>query len=163
MLCEQSTIWDPFGSFHVGWLRSRCSLSIRTHLPQGFGRCRCYVRFLDLSSEASSANILLNVVCEVGCIIRLASHFFGHIGRVVGGFSSFFLQNEEGQNHKYFICIYLHINLLRGLFMARFINTLGVGVWELGRRFNSHLSWWVGDFWYLDLEELEVHYKRVSM
>ena len=40
--------------------------------------------------------------------------------------------------------------------MARFINTPGVGVWELGRRFNSHLSWWVGDFWYLDLEELEV-------
>ena len=76
-------------------------------------------------------------------------------------------QNEEGQNHKYFICIYLHIymhwlNLLKGLFMARFINTLGVGVWELGRRFNSHLSWWVGDFWYLDLEELEVHYNIIS-
>ena len=81
-------------------------------------------------------------------------------------------QNEEGQNHKYFIYIYIYIhlhiymdwlNLLKGLFMARFINTPGVGVWELGRRFNSHLSWWVGDFWYLDLEELQVtvHYNII--
>ena len=39
--------------------------------------------FLDLTSEASSANtlddlrcILVNVVCEVGCIILLSSHFW---------------------------------------------------------------------------------------